>query len=766
MKRNLKLEVKGMQIKTIIIVAMLCLAMSGIAIAPGNGAEEPAEECCWAKPCGTLVEQCDQETTFVLYDVSDDATIAVTADGYVYLDMENDTEFIEATRTTERVITPNDVRLTWWHTNYAPNTKVENNDYDNGVIVTAVDATFNYMDINYNDKYDIYDPVYLDLDDDGEITIGDIRLTDVPPVTPVKMVDAPNPLQEGAIVDTSEYAGLERWEPVGPNDADLGEELAYIGNDGTVTELVAWVDADDSGEWNCADKLYINQPNNGMHDKFVTIGDVRLFIPEGDECVPACGTKVLQGDHDATYILNFVEDLQLAKSVECNAVYVDMDNNNKVSYGDVRLSEVNKMINNEKVHYEPNTKVKVCEEADLNDNLMYIHDGALKYLDIDGNPGYSLNDPVYLSFDGADHNIVSGGDIRLTDSPVVKTGALDAAYYGEAWSVVDATLGAEDGDVGMDLMMLPGLMPQSGLEDVIGYIDSDCTGTWTCSDKLYVQQIVGSENDVEPPNGVDAVKVNGFWDDAYDEFVTVGDLRLYIPQEAIDNEDWEACGTKVKMCDIDAEYALAIDVMDLISFVDKNGNDRFDEDDAAYVDMDDSKTVTDGDVRLTDTSRKNTEYEANTKVVCDTECEDSDVGLRLEGHGTSWYSGIYTDLLSMLVNATSVKVFDTDCSLSWTCVDALYVQYNDGYDPITMNMSPVDNFVTHMDGRLYIPPNMICGEPNGDECDYHAYDANEDGMITIGEVSNAIDDYRAAQINIGMVSEVIDLYRIGGSYCE
>ncbi|NPE27248.1 hypothetical protein HNV12_04570 [Methanococcoides sp. SA1] len=743
-----------MQFKTILIAAMLCLAMAGISAAQ----DLEDEDCCWEKPCGTPVEQCDDETTFVLYDVDNSAVIAETADGYVYLDMKEDLD-----NNGDRVITPNDVRLTWWHTNYAPNTKVADDDYDNGAVITDVynDYMFTYMDINYNNKYDIYDPVYIDFEDQfgsqGTVSIGDIRLTDVPPVTPVKMVDAPNPLQEGTIVDTSEFVGLERWEPVLPKDADIDADLELIGSMGSVSELVAWVDADDSGEWNCADKLYINQPNNGMHDKFVTIGDVRLFIPEGDECVPECGTKVLQGEHDATYILNFVKDLQLAKSVECNAVYVDMDNNNKVSYGDVRLSEVNKQINGQTIHYEPNTKVKVCEEADLNDNLFALPDTSLTYLDIDGNLGYSLNDPVYFDFPDQFGVLgtVSDGDIRLTDSPVTETGALAGAYYGGAWSVVDAILGAEDEDVGMTLTILPGLMQMYGLEHVIGYIDSDCTGTWTCSDKLYVQQLVGCE--VKP-----AASVNGIWDAAFDEFVTVGDLRLYIPQEAIDNEDWLACGTKVKMCDVDAEYALGIDVMNLISFADRNYNDVFDNDDAAYVDMDNSRTVTDGDVRLTSVTRKNTTYEPNTKVVCDSTIEDGDVGLQLEGHGTYWYYGIYTDLLSMLADATSVKVFDTDCSGTWTCVDALYVQYNDGYDPITKQMSPVDNFVTHMDGRLYIPPDMICdgsGQITPTTPFWVEYDTqNPYGVIVMDEVMNAINDFFDEQITIDQVMEVINKF--------
>ncbi|MCM1988009.1 hypothetical protein, partial [Methanococcoides seepicolus] len=92
-----------MQIRTILIVAMLCLAMSGMAVAPGTVPVD--EDCCWAEPCGTPVEQCDKETTFVLYESN--ATIVKTIHGYVYVDMEPD----DVNGANETIITAGDIRL-------------------------------------------------------------------------------------------------------------------------------------------------------------------------------------------------------------------------------------------------------------------------------------------------------------------------------------------------------------------------------------------------------------------------------------------------------------------------------------------------------------------------------------------------------------------------------------------------------------------------------------------------------------------------------
>ncbi|MCM1988032.1 hypothetical protein, partial [Methanococcoides seepicolus] len=487
------------------------------------------------------------------------------------------------------------------------------------------------------------------------------------------------------------------------------------------------------------------------------IGDTRVYIPEGDECIPDCGTKVVQGDHDATYMLMTNLDAKLAYfTYDDEEVYVDMDNDSKVSFGDVRLTNVSN-------HYGPNTKVKICDEFDLGHDLTQLNQTSVRYVETDDLIGYTLGDAVYVDVD--DSNFVSAGDIRLVEVEAYMPGNPVPFVY-PAWSVVDSN----DVDVG-DVLL--GLLDRDGVDDgedytdlneVLGYIDSDCTGTWTCPDKLYIQQYTEC----------DSFQLN--------LGVSVGDLRLYVPVNDPNSpfydeeEDWPECGTKVTLCNIDVEYGVTevFHNYALIKFVDRDNDGLFTEGvDHVYIDMDNSSDVTVGDVRLTDVSIKNDTYANNTKV------DDHD----LDRAGTMLPADLYItvsdlDLLAVVPYVAgygpadptvelptesfnfTVSMFDNDCSGDWTCVDALYLSIDDQF---WMD----DLAVTHKDIRLYIPPGLICdGEvPNG-ECDYHAYDANQDGMISIGEVNTAIDDYRTqGPTSIADVSELIDMYRTGEPYC-
>ncbi|MCM1988044.1 hypothetical protein, partial [Methanococcoides seepicolus] len=666
------------------------------------------------------------------------------------------------------------IRLSEWHTNYEPNTKVMPEDLDNlDVVETVYDSSpIKYVDVNDNQMYDLYDGVVYDLDDDDLVSVGDILQTDIPAVD-VYSLEEFNAGEK--IMDQGELGNA--WDRVdNSHPAYLMDLFDTIGT-GDADDLMKWVDADDSNDWSCEDKLYLIQPheNGGSlgFDHTVTIGDTRVYIPEGDACIPVCGTKVVQGDHDATYMLmTNLDNAKLAHyTFDIKEWYVDMDGDNKVSFGDVRLTNVSN-------HYGPNTKVKLCDEFDLGHDLTWADwadpnaesdQTAVRYAETDDLPGYTLGDRVYVdvndySPDGL-HNYVEAGDIRLVEAEVYMPGNPVPFVY-PAWSVVDSN----DVDVGDNLLGLldrNGINEQDGedytdLSNLLGYIDTDCTGTWTCPDKLYIQQYTEC----------DSFQLN--------LGVSVGDLRLYVPvndptSPFFGMEDWPECGTKVTCADIDVEYGVSFVFhnYDWIKFVDRNNDGIFTEGvDHVYVDMDESDDVTVGDVRLTDVSIKNDSYENNTKV------DDHD----LDRAGTMMDADLYVtvsdeDLLAVVPYVAgigvadptvelptesfnfTVSMFDNDCSGDWTCVDALYLSIDDQFWQ--------DNFaVTHKDIRLFIPPGLICdGEvPNG-ECDYHAYDANQDGMISIGEVSNAIDDYRAGQIDIGMVSEVIDLYRIGGSYC-
>ncbi|MBP2031131.1 hypothetical protein J2755_002079 [Methanohalophilus levihalophilus] len=723
-----------MQFKTILVVAMLCLAMAGVSAA----AEDV--KACW-EPCGTPVEQCDKDTTFVLFDMPN-ATIVESIDGYFYIDVEPDFN-----SNNERILTVNDIRLTIFHDKYLPNTQIMPSDQDNkegnNLIVEEYNSAISYADLNQNGKYDLTDGVVYDLDGNDVISAGDILQTDLP-ATDINTVVDNNGVAELELFMTQGELG-QAWTWVTLSHPAVGTELTTISS-GSASELIHYVDADNSDTYNKDDKVYLIQPHDSESwwmDMKVTIGDTRVFIPADDPCIPECGTKVIQGDHDATYLLMKNLNAQLAYYTHGvidgipTEVYVDMDSDNRVSLGDIRLTEVS-------THYPPNSKVVPSNRFDLGHELTTADQTIVRYAETDGLVGYTLGDAVYI--DLTDDNVVTPGDIRLVEVSVYEQGFEDPFVYA-AWSVV----ASNDVDVGDDLF---GLLDTDGVRDggdytalneLLGYIDSDCSGDWTCPDKLYLQQIVDKKN--------------------YDHAVTVGDLRLYVPvNDPVSPwyglEEWPYCGTKVTSCDIDVEYALTYMFTDYawIKFVDKDNDGVFSDDDNAYIDMDGSDDVSTGDVRLTDVAIDGEWfYFNNTKVGDQHEGDKGDEMLPADGALMS----SDRDLLGVVPSSGfEVYLFDNDCSRDWTCVDVLYLKLIDSHER--------DNyFVTHGDIRLFVPPELI-GEANGEdpqepEC---PYDTNDNQQIDIEDVNTIIDNYRTAGgMTISDVNAVIDMYRTG-SYCE
>ncbi|MCM1987985.1 matrixin family metalloprotease, partial [Methanococcoides seepicolus] len=207
---------------------------------------------CWEKPCGTPVEQCDQETTFVLYESN--ATIVKTIHGYVYVDMEPD----DVNGANETIITAGDIRLSEWHTNYEPNTKVMPEDLDNfDVVETVYSSPIKYVDVNDNQMYDLYDGVVYDLDGDGFVSVGDILQTDIPAVD-VYSLEEFNAGEK--IMDQGELGNA--WDRVDNSHPAYLMALENTIGSGNASDLLKWVDADDSNDWSCEDKLYLIQPHN------------------------------------------------------------------------------------------------------------------------------------------------------------------------------------------------------------------------------------------------------------------------------------------------------------------------------------------------------------------------------------------------------------------------------------------------------------------------------------------------------------------------
>ncbi|RKZ05277.1 hypothetical protein DRQ25_16530 [Candidatus Fermentibacteria bacterium] len=791
-----------MAIAAMIVISIVAVTVSAIC----------APTVC-EKNCSTKVEQCDVEAVMALDPVPEGAQV-VTVNGDVYIDMTGNDNRIGA----------GDIRLTETCCG-APNSKVMPHDNEEiGSVFTILDQDiFTYMDSNANGIFDVGDAIYLDVDNDDEASVDDIRLTDSPPFD---VLDS----NGDVAIPSGEYGYA--WSCVGIADADFGADLVEIGTDilpggeGTLQALGGTIDGDCSGDWTCPDKLYLNQPTGlPQFDNFVTIGDLRLYMPNASdvmpvamgECFDQCGTRVRQCAKDAVYALRVdtgatwgytdTQDDDIFTPGDHNeGGYIDMDNDGVVSAGDVRVTSANSL------EFDPNTKVADCDgdiDRLLETPAVFYNDEqtVFRYIDLDEEPGYSLGDPVYMDVDDSDD--VSKYDIRITQSPVCEIlkadGSTDveAGEWGASWSIVE--LMDADAINDMPLTKLPdGDGGDAVVEDLLGFIDSDCNLCWSCPDKLYLQQLVGEDVD----NG-DA--------DNYNLFVTIGDIRLYVPPAAIGDGPgepcWEPCGTKVWQCDVDLVYAL-MDMPDgaQVRYVDEDADGVYsyennEDGDGVYLDMDDNGIVSQGDIRL---SYVCTQYYPNTKVGTDSldhnDIDDIFMGatddrvlyadidglagytlgdplyltmsapydtislgdIRLtaspvysdSGYGAtgsigeawtrviandadlSWTaaSGVPVDTVDGGVLENITQVFDSDCTQSWTCPDKLYLQQTK-YD-----------FVTIGDERLYIPAGPVSDDP----CDI--YDADGSETIELSEVIAAIDDYFDDLIELETVIDVMDCY--------
>ena len=723
-------------------VAIIMLSSIGLVTA------QDEIKCAW-EPCGTRVAEADVDpayalipigATFAFYDYNNPSgAVGVFDDSdTMYVDMNND-----------GVINPGDVRITPWHNvpvgdddfKYPANTKVANDLDQNLPLVTpGQGGLITYMDVNSNGVYDLGDPLYVDTNYDTTVSTHDIRLT------------------------TNAW-GYQPYTTVKMTDADEGKALQILAG-GVPATMLGYIDDDCSGTWTCPDKLYLQQPALGPDPSpnsmlYVTIGDHRLYIPQAaidNEDWPSCGTKVEQGDIDAVYVLATPLRADGAPSIQigwfdymgavgifddADTVYVDMDGNGLVNPGDVRLTPWHNDPLDTK--YPANTKVGNDEDQNLQ-LFIPAQDGMVRYYDENSMYGYDIGDPVYLDMDG--NGVVTTYDVRLTPT------AGYAAY---------TSVKASDADRQEVRALIP---IQAGIPaNLIGYIDSDCTGTWSCPDKLYLEQ----------PDALGAI----------DWLVTIGDARLYIPQDAIDNEDWPSCGTKVMQCDIDAVYLLKAfwtnpnGVAPQLMFYDYTINGVvgvFDNSDTLYLDMDANGVITANDVRLTPWHNvpeddADFKYPANTKVFNDLDLNKPLLAVLggfayfdINGqYGFDLGDPIYVDVnndgaVSLFdVRLTSTAGFDayttvrpgdddlgealvaippaigyidSDCSNTWSCPDKLYLEQ--------ISVAGANGVVSIGDMRLYIPPGEI-GPVNPTPCDM--YDTNGVSGIQKDEAVQAIKDY-------------------------
>ena len=720
---------------SICVVAIIMLSSVGLVAA------QDEIKCVW-EPCGTKVEQADIDAVYRLTLPEDDPNFKPQ---FAYFDYnmpsgtvgefdDSDSGYIDMNG--DGKINPGDVRVTAWHNvpvgdadfKYPPNTKVFNDlDQDLPLYTPDQDNLITYIDVNDNSVFDLNDPMYIDTDYNRVVSSHDIRLT-------------------------ANVWGYVAYSTVSITDDDEGKALDVVGT-GVPGDMLGYIDSDCSEDWTCPDKLYLQQPKDDWaEDHFVTIGDLRLYIPQDaidNEEWPSCGTRVEQGDIDAVYVLRNVPgamlryydfDGETGEFDGTDTAYVDMNGNGLVDPGDVRLTGWHNDPNDMK--YPPNSKVF----NDLDQNLPLTNpDGGqankITYFDENGKWGYDLTDPVYVDMDN--NGVVSLHDIRLTAT----------AGYAKYTTVAPG-----------DADLIEGRVLQSigtgVIADLIGYIDSDCNGHWSCPDKLYLEQ---------PDMGEDTAGLRG------DGMVTIGDLRLYIPQEAIDNEEWPECGTKVQQCDIDAVYVTkeiwenGEPTLRFYDYTVAGQAGIFDNSDTLYIDMDNDYRVSQGDVRLTPWHNvpegdDDFKYPANTKVGNDLDLNQPLLDLNavimfydMYEDGYDLTDPVYVNIRDPVGSPPMVSTFDvrltttngfapyttvmpgdsdmvenrllqplgqvgeligyidSDCSNSWTCPDKLYL---DQQFPWVVSIG---------DLRLYIPPEEIIDpfEP----CDHLEGDVNNDGVI-------------------------------------
>jgi hypothetical protein len=773
MCKSLKLEVVELNRYNIMFV-VAAIMLSSIGLTAVAAAECCDVKCVW-EPCGTKVQQCDIDAVYALKPIKamwayHDANSNDKFD-------DNDVLYIDTVIDTDDVpwaVEEGDVRLTNYH-DIEPNTKVTSNDSDHGYDLKELcggQAVVGFVDVNNDGVYDKYDPLYVDTDCSSTVTVNDVRLTE-------------------RTVNIKTYPAYSRVES---GDWDIDNDLKdLVTGESDITydsrKLLGYIDSDCDCHWSCPDKLYLQQIVGTIADKFVTIGDLRLYIPPDEEDWPKCGTKVQQCDKDAVYVLTKDNQTRIMYGdVNSNlqydqgeTIYVDMvwNDRQEVEEGDVRLTK-----NHDN---KPNEKVD-SNDTDRTDPLEELCGGqaVIGFVDVNNDGVYDKYDPLYIDTDCSSD--VTAGDIRLTEREAMGT------IY-DCWTMV------ENGDFDQILNedLLDPVTYETELETefwfMLGYIDSDCSGDWSCPDKLYLQQIVSEDGN-----------------STADWVVTIGDHRLYVPPEAIEEHCWPECCTKVQQCNVDAVYVLAKDEQIRIMFGDVNSNGEYDECETVYIDMvyngqnkveagdirltwfheeppnykitsldpdrndplvrlpgdqavvgfvdvnndgvydkydplyvdtDNSSTVTVDDVRLTERKVNQQTYPAYSKVeIGDWDLiGNTDLRDPVDPYGTI----LVTEIWFML------GYIDSDCSGDWTCPDKLYLQQ-------IVGECKADDVVSIGDLRLYIPPEEIGPSPTPTPGDCDAYDANGNGIIEINEAWAAVQDWLAEEIEISDAWAVVQCW--------
>jgi len=485
-----------------------------------------------------------------------------------------------------------------------------------GLAANLVDqhAELAFHDADDSGDYDLHDgtgdPVYLDLEGNGEVAPGDVRLTSNQGLTLVNSSDEAVGLAiedldaelafvdangdeirnrgEAIVVDTDANRQVDVGDvPLAGADIEIGHPVAdgrpLHGSESQELRDAAWT------TWQTPftqERQRVMLVSEGGHQ--LAPGDI-AFGPSGQEIVapssPGVNAEYASVDAEIAFV-----DANANDVVNSNEpVVLDLDRDGEVSPGDVALAG------------DPFGGTADSTEA-TGQALTPLDDPRLAYHDADGDGAASPNDPLYLDVGGAALDQVESGDVRLAhpdreSGSRVDSGANDVGHALEelsraeivAWDVDGdgtanrdplyiALTGNREAHVG-DARLTDNLKHEAGTRLSIG--DAETVAEYTHFDATPTVAVLGDADD--PTKTPDPILL----DTDGDHEASPGDVRLtgsaqgtfLAPGDALVGRNLEAAGG--------------------LAFVNEDADDRPDPREPMYLDLDETNRVSSGDARLT-----------------------------------------------------------------------------------------------------------------------------------------------------------------------
>lgn len=292
-----------------------------------------------------------------------------------------------------------DLRLFMGEASGSEGDRVESSDSDLGDAVSSASLpsnVFSYVDFNGGATYAINDAIYIDWDDDGIVTPGDLRIS-----------EGASPMDTfGELIDKDD------------NDA------AYCFGFSFGSAQAGWFEKETASSVNENEGVYLDRAGDGN----ISVLDIRLshsdsfsagtFVKSGDSdqgtSLNTFGTSLpfhfYDGNGDSSYSLG-------TDNSDDDAVYLDVDGSaSNIQINDVRITETDVFSS-----ASPGSKVQ-SENDDLNLPLNSLSGHTAAAVDGDADGTFDIDDFVYLNMDASREgglglpNCATPADVRLSGS--------------------------------------------------------------------------------------------------------------------------------------------------------------------------------------------------------------------------------------------------------------------------------------------------------------------------------------------------------------